>query len=153
VGGFDERLGPGTRLPAAEDNDLGLRLLEAGYRIRYVPEAVVEHRAWRGDGAYLPLRWRYARGQGAFYGKHLRWRDPFMRRRLVHAIRHRFGLCLASLRRDPRRALAHAVYLAGLLSGLVNWLLIERPPEWWRSRRLAVPRGLPPARRSAESAP
>ncbi len=30
VGGFDERLGPGTPLPGAEDNDLGFRLLEAG---------------------------------------------------------------------------------------------------------------------------
>src|SRR5262249_13504567 len=38
VGGFDERLGPGTPFRAAEDNDLGFRLLEAGYRIVIVPE-------------------------------------------------------------------------------------------------------------------
>lgn len=47
IGLFDERLGPGTSFPAAEDNDLGYRLLEQGYCIRYVPEAIVYHRAWR----------------------------------------------------------------------------------------------------------
>ena len=48
VGGFDERLGPGLNFPAAEDNDLGFRMLETGYRILYVPEAsfTIAH----GDG-------------------------------------------------------------------------------------------------------
>ena len=41
VGNFDERLGPGTAFPAAEDNDLGFRLLELGYRIYYLPDAIV----------------------------------------------------------------------------------------------------------------
>jgi GT2 family glycosyltransferase len=45
VGGFDERLGAGTRFAAAEDKDLGFRLLEAGYRILYVPQAIVQHLA------------------------------------------------------------------------------------------------------------
>ena len=47
VGGFDERLGAGAKFPAADDNDLGFRLLELGYRIIYVPEAILYHRAWR----------------------------------------------------------------------------------------------------------
>ena len=35
------------QLPGREDNDLGFRLLEQGYCICYVPEAIVYHRAWR----------------------------------------------------------------------------------------------------------
>src|SRR5437899_7923599 len=50
VGGFDERLGAGGEFPAADDNDFGFRLLEAGYQIVYAPQAVVYHRAWRGKG-------------------------------------------------------------------------------------------------------
>src|SRR5207302_8060835 len=55
IGNFDERLGPGSAYPGAEDNDLGFRMLEAGYRIIYLPDAVVYHRAWRPASHYLPL--------------------------------------------------------------------------------------------------
>ena len=34
LGGFDTQLGAGSPWPGAEDNDLGLRLLDAGYAIR-----------------------------------------------------------------------------------------------------------------------
>ena len=53
VGGFDARLGAGSRFPAADDNDLGFRLLKAGYEIVYAPEPVVYHRAWRPASEYL----------------------------------------------------------------------------------------------------
>ncbi|MEO8605422.1 MAG: glycosyltransferase [bacterium] len=42
VGGFDERLGPGTGL-ANDDTELGVRIRAAGMRIAYVPAAVVYH--------------------------------------------------------------------------------------------------------------
>ena len=41
IGPYDTRLGGGAPYPAAEDNDVCHRLLEAGYAIRYLPEAVV----------------------------------------------------------------------------------------------------------------
>src|SRR5215216_2756714 len=47
IGGYDERLGAGTRFPGAEDHDLSMRLLDAGCEVRHVPEAVVLHRSWR----------------------------------------------------------------------------------------------------------
>jgi GT2 family glycosyltransferase len=47
VGAFDERFGAGSNFPSSEDNDLGFRLLEAGYRIIYMPKATLYHRAWR----------------------------------------------------------------------------------------------------------
>ena len=67
IGGFDERLGPGTRYGSAEDNDLCYRLLESGCRIIYVPEAVVVHRAWRENAAQVPLRWAYGRDRAPFW--------------------------------------------------------------------------------------
>jgi GT2 family glycosyltransferase len=125
VGGFDSRLGPGARFSAAEDNDLGFRLLEAGYRIVYVPEAVAYHRAWRAQREYLPLLWRYGRGQGAYCAKHLSLRDRYMLGRLVrHTLRHAArGVGLA--RRQRFQACAEGVYVLGLLAGAAEWLLTE----------------------------
>jgi GT2 family glycosyltransferase len=65
VGGFDERLGPGTRLPAGEDKALLWRLLRSGCRGWYAPDAVVRHRAWRGVRAALATSFRYGVGEGA----------------------------------------------------------------------------------------
>jgi glycosyltransferase involved in cell wall biosynthesis len=65
VGGFDERLGPGTWLAAAEDLDLLDRLLLAGYRGRYEPAALVRHEQWRDRGGVLRVEWAYGKGQGA----------------------------------------------------------------------------------------
>jgi GT2 family glycosyltransferase len=126
VGDFDIRLGPGAPFSNAEDNDLGFRLLEAGYRIVYVPEAVVYHRAWRSKRDYLPLRWSYGRGQGAYYAKHLSLRDHYMLRRMVrHIGRYVLGF--------PRRlwgqrhlAYGDVVFVLGLLSGASEWLLTQR---------------------------
>ena len=78
IGGFDERLGPGTCFPAAEDNDLGFRLLEAGFHIIYDPASVLYHRSWRTEKDYLPLRWGYGRGQGAYYARYLSLQDRHM---------------------------------------------------------------------------
>jgi GT2 family glycosyltransferase len=123
VGLFDVHLGAGSHFPSSEDNDLGFRLLEAGYAILYDPSIVVIHRAWRSPGAMLPLRWSYGRGQGAYFAKHFSRHDPYMAARLRHDLwRH--------LRRAPRRTLvnvrdgaADLVYSAALMAGATEWLL------------------------------
>jgi GT2 family glycosyltransferase len=126
VGEFDVRLGAGTHFAGSEDNDFAFRLLEAGHRIIYVPEAVVYHRAWRSASAYLPLRWSYGRGQGAFYGKHFNLRDRYMLWRLAQEVRQRSGRFFRLLPRDPRRATGQLVCVLGVLSGFAEWL-ITRP--------------------------
>jgi GT2 family glycosyltransferase len=126
VGLFDERLGAGTPLPAAEDNDFGFRLLEAGYRIMYVPEAALYHRAWRTPREYIPMRWAYARGQGAYLAKHLTLRDWYMLIRLAASSKNHLCGALVHLPRQPHRALGDLVYVAGLLSGATEWLLTYR---------------------------
>jgi GT2 family glycosyltransferase len=126
VGTFDIRLGPGAAFPASEDNDIGFRLLEAGYRIIYVPEAIVYHRAWRSDEDYLSLRWSYARGQGAYFAKHLSFRDGYMMGRMLKSIKDHVLGFVWNMRHQRHEAYGNAVYILGLLSGAIQWLLVER---------------------------
>jgi glycosyltransferase involved in cell wall biosynthesis len=65
TGGFDDLLGPGTALPAAEDLDLFDRLLAAGCVGRYEPAACALHVQWRNRRQLLVLDWRYGIGSGA----------------------------------------------------------------------------------------
>jgi len=126
IGYFDERLGPGTRYPSAEDSDFGFRLLEAGFCIRYVPEAVVYHRAWRGEGDYLPLRWSYGLGRGAFYAKYFDSRDHHMKRRMLADIRNHLLAFPFHIRRQRLRAYGDLTLAWGILLGAARWLATER---------------------------
>ncbi|MFN8473412.1 MAG: glycosyltransferase [Anaerolineae bacterium] len=126
VGLFDERLGPGALFPCADDNDYGFRLLEAGYRILYVPEALIYHRAWRSEKDYVRLRWAYGRGQGAFYAKHLSLTDPYMLRRLAGGVRGHALSAVTRFRRHRRLAYGDAAYTAGLISSVAEWLVSQR---------------------------
>jgi GT2 family glycosyltransferase len=128
IGFFDERLGPGTkRFPGGgEDNDFCFRLLEAGYRIVYEPRALVSHRAWRPGRDYVGLRWRYGRGQGGFYAKHLRLRDPYILRRLASHVASCLGEAGRHARREPRLAAGSAAYAAGILTAVADWMVTER---------------------------
>ncbi|MDX6515366.1 MAG: hypothetical protein QOH73_1032 [Gaiellaceae bacterium] len=125
VGEFDPRLGAGAHFPAADDNDMGYRLLEAGYRIVFEPDAFLYHRVWRPKGHYVRLRWRYGRGKGGFYAKHLRLRDPHMLRRLGADIGHRLAR-LPRAHRARRQALGDLAYCAGIVVGTLDWLARER---------------------------
>ena len=120
VGLFDERFGAGAVFSNAEDNDLGYRLLEAGYRIEFVPEAVLHHRGGRRGRALARLDWSYGRGQGAFYAKHMSWSDRHMLRRLRRNAAYRLRRLAPALRGD-RSALREGIYLAGLVSGALGW--------------------------------
>jgi GT2 family glycosyltransferase len=80
VGAFDEHR---SLLTAGEDNDWAYRALRAGIPIVYDPAVTVGHLA-RFTHSDLPALYRrYARGQGAFYGKHLRRGDSFIARRAL----------------------------------------------------------------------
>ena len=128
VGPFDPRLGAGSRFGGAEDNDFCHRALEAGYRIHYVPDAILYHRAWRSTADYLPLRWSYGRGQGAYYAKHLSLRDRYMLGRLGREITERLRRLFLRVWRQPLGGLGEGVYLLGLMSAVVEWPLTQRGP-------------------------
>jgi glycosyltransferase involved in cell wall biosynthesis len=69
VGGFDEVLGAGGPLHASEEKDVFWRMLQAGWEGRFVPDAVVEHAAWRGQREALRNGYRYGIGMGARIAK------------------------------------------------------------------------------------
>jgi GT2 family glycosyltransferase len=121
VGGFDERLGPGTRFPAAEDNDLAFRLLKADYQIAYVPDAVIYHRAWRSE--YLAIRWKYGKGQGAFYAKHLLQERGYALDRFRHDTHKYLSRSFRGIRTDRLKAMGDTAFVMGLYLGASEWLL------------------------------
>jgi GT2 family glycosyltransferase len=127
IGLFDERLGPGKRrFPGGgEDNDYCFRLLEAGYRIVYEPQAVVYHRAWRPPSEYVATQWRYGRGQGGFYAKHMHVRDRYI---LAQCARHVLSCVTEAIRavRRPRVAAGSAAYAAGIVTATAEWLVTQR---------------------------
>jgi GT2 family glycosyltransferase len=121
VGLFDERLGPGTSFPAAEDNDLGFRLLERGFCIISVPEAVVYHRAWRSERESLSLKWRYGVGRGAYYAKHMSWQDPYMFYRMARDMKGSVVSFLGPILRRRQVKYAYLFSVFGIFYGAVRW--------------------------------
>jgi GT2 family glycosyltransferase len=132
-GGYDERLGPGTPFPAAEDNDLGFRLLDAGFHVVYAPDAVLVHRAWRLRTDYLALRFAYGRGKGAFYSKHAHLSDLHTARRMAIDVSRR-GVRTVRLLAHPRRALGELAYAAGVISGAAQWTVRSARPRTSRRK-------------------
>jgi len=121
VRGFDERLGPGTGMPSAEDNDFAYRLLSAGWRILYRPAPTVIHRAWRSPEQRHGLKRSYGIGQGAFYAKHLAALDPFIAYRCVRDVlataRAAAGAAVRGWHTERR---GHLAFLGGMFVGLVR---------------------------------
>ncbi len=75
VGPFDELLGTGAPLRAWPERDLGYRILVAGGRIIYTPEARVTHCHWRSWDEVRKTYRNYAIGTGAAVIKYWRHGD------------------------------------------------------------------------------
>ena len=127
---FDQRLGPGTAFPGAEDNDFGFRLLESGYRIIYEPQAVTYHRAWRAQQDCISLYWKYGHAQGAYYAKHFSLKDGYMLDRMMRDIKDQV-LELAHALWHRSSPTVNVVYILGLLSGVSRWFLTQRRRRPW----------------------
>jgi len=132
IGRFDERLGVGTSIPGGEDNDLGHRLLAAGWTIVYRPEPVVLHAAWRSVAERAALKRAYGTGQGGFYAKHVAGGDAFIGWRFVkdavRTLRAAAGALIRGRGRDARGHLAYAVGLVGGAGRMGSHLLRGRGP-------------------------
>ena len=118
VGGFDERLGPGTWFCAAEDVELLDRLLMAGHPGRYAPALLAHHEQWRQRRELLRLDWGYGKGAGA----RAVWNGGARGRRLARAALWEQGLAPGA--GDVRRGYGFGVATsltrtAGTFAGLV----------------------------------
>jgi glycosyltransferase involved in cell wall biosynthesis len=121
IGAYDVRMGVGTPLPGGEDNDLGYRLLRAGWRILYRPGPGVTHLAWRDTRARAVLKRAYGLGQGAFYAKHMLRLDPFIAWRFASDMaRTAWAAAGAALRGLGQESRGHLAFLGGLLGGAVR---------------------------------
>jgi GT2 family glycosyltransferase len=128
VGGFDERLGPGSRWKLiGEDADLIVRLLEAGHTLRSGVGAPVRHAEWRSPQEHRRTGARYERGSGAWIGKALRGTGrqamPYLKWRLGH-LRGRIRDDIV-IRHDPRGAVSAVL---GFTFGLARGLRMEPWP-------------------------
>lgn len=108
VGGFDE-----AYFCYAEDVDLSLRLRAAGGPLRYVPEAVVQHKVSRSTGNLSPIKLYYKHRNMLYLFR--KFRFPWKTRLRWVASSLRFSLSLLIKHRRPAaasaliRAMVHGV--------------------------------------------
>ncbi len=116
MGGFDERLGPGTPLGSTEGNDLVLRAVAAGHVARYDPAQRIVHPDKRLTPVAVARAALYARGMGFVLRRHAVpagvWL-PFMVRPLG-------GIALSALRGNLLAARYYAATLRGRLAGFLS---------------------------------
>lgn len=115
LGGFDERV------KLAEDNDFCYRWLRDRQHLRYDPELLVWHHAWRTPEELERHFLGYARGQGIFYAKHLRRGDlgvvRFLGRDVIRAAR---AIAARIVRGRPAWPDARLALPRGVTRGLVE---------------------------------
>jgi GT2 family glycosyltransferase len=131
VGGFDERIGPGTWFAAGEDADLFDRLALAGLTGQYSPDIRVDHDHVRTRGERLRLHWCYGKGSGA----RLRMLVQRDRQRAVREAREllwRRGIVQALTRVRQRWATGAACSALRVLGAVVAFVRAWRPlrPLW-----------------------
>ena len=115
LGGFDERMGPGTSWGSAEGNDLVARAIRAGHRALYDPELRIVH----PDKRLTPVAVERARLYGAGLGVALRRHAPRIGVWLPFFIRPLGGLVLAALKRDWLAADYYVETFRGRLAGFL----------------------------------
>jgi GT2 family glycosyltransferase len=130
IGGFDERLGAGTKMSSGEDADLIVRLLVSGAGVVSNIGPPVKHQDWRSAAELRDVRLGYERGSGAWIGKALRCSGrralPFLTTRVEHMYRYD-ALIRHDGRFDVRGAAAvFRTFTSGLIRGFAM-----RPNDRW----------------------
>jgi glycosyltransferase involved in cell wall biosynthesis len=77
VGGFDNVLGGGGPLRSSQDFDMVYRTVKAGGVVLLRPEVAIRHDGHRDPADWPGLLVAYGTGDGGFYTKHVRCRDPY----------------------------------------------------------------------------
>ena len=126
IGSFDERFGPGALLESAEDMDMIHRLLRAGERIVYAPEAIIRHRSWRSAPQNRLLSRAYGVGAGGYFAKHVLAGDWISGWRFAARLGIRTIHLLGAICSWNRRGIAEqAIYLVALFEGAGRFLLLS----------------------------
>jgi len=154
LGGFDEQMGPGTSLLAAEDKDAFYRALIAGARGLLEPAALAYHLQWRTLGEQLHAYFAYGVGDAALERKLSMMARCRSKRHAAPSVR--LGSLISRCAKDALGALASGYEsgflaecaklggaLAGSLSSLgfgieaghfVEGKATRGPWAWWHAR-------------------
>jgi glycosyltransferase involved in cell wall biosynthesis len=116
LGGFDEAMGPGTRLGSAEGNDLVLRAVAAGHKARYDPLVQVIHPDKRLTEVAVDRARLYGRGLGFALRRH----GVGPRVWLPFAVRPVGGMVVSLAKGRPRDAAYYAMTLLGRTEGFLR---------------------------------
>lgn len=118
IGMFDPLLGPGSRLRAAEDTDLLIRLHKSGAKIVYAEEVKVDHHGFREGKTLQELMRGYHFAVGAVMVKHARMGDRALLRLFLRLAARTLGSACKELVRTgrPRGAGNFLNLLAGALA-------------------------------------
>lgn len=127
IGGFDERLGAGSRTAGGEDLDLFVRVIRSGKALVYQPTALVWRYNLEDPGALRAQMRAYGRGLGAVVAK---WgAEPETRRdmvrRAVPAVAHLSRLWRENARRAPGKVQPRRLVLSevvGALQGPISFI-------------------------------
>jgi glycosyltransferase involved in cell wall biosynthesis len=114
AGTFDEILGGGGPLKSSQDFDLAYRAYRRNAAILLRPEVIIRHDGRREREDWPALLRAYGFGDGAFYSKHVRCRDPYA----VWLAAKIFGI--SSARFVIKRAFGHRPEEINYLSGFVQ---------------------------------
>jgi GT2 family glycosyltransferase len=123
IGGFDEALGGGGPLRSSQDFDLAYRAYRAGRVIILRPEVSIQHDGRREAVDWPALLRNYGVGDGAFYSKHVRCRDPYALWLLAQKLA--VGGSKRLVKRVMRRADGRDEYTRGIVQGIRDGLKFD----------------------------
>jgi len=104
--------------------DMNHRLLRAGERIVFAPDAVIRHRSWRSSSQNRRLSRAYGIGAGGYFAKHFLAGDWISGWRFAARLGIRTVHLLRAIPRGDRRGMAEqAIYLIALFEGAGQFLL------------------------------
>jgi GT2 family glycosyltransferase len=123
AGPFDEGLGAGSSVPAAEDTDMFYRVMREGWAVRCDDGITVRHHDWRNRTEERDVYEAYGHGFAAQTLKHARSGDTTaVRIAATHLARHGKWMALALARRDRRALAHHRAWRRGVIAAIVLWL-------------------------------
>jgi glycosyltransferase involved in cell wall biosynthesis len=123
IGLFDVALGGGGPLKSSQDFDFAYRAYRHGAVTLLRPEVIMRHDGRREAEDWPNLLLAYGFGDGAFYSKHVRCRDPYATWLALRVV------ALTSVKVAVKRALGektlNAKYLAGFIQGVRGGLKFD----------------------------
>ncbi len=121
VGDFDEMFGVGGKYGAGEESDYLIRVLDKGFKIKYLKDFTVRHPRSPVD---INKAQNYGYGLGAMYAKHVNFTSHLVL--LLKFLGEIFGRLFFSvfycLGRDKNRAMFHRQYLKSFLKGYRDYV-------------------------------